>query len=543
MDKKTNIKFTIIAVICIIILSIAVSPISLQNDTFYTIKIGEHIMQNGIDMKDHFSWHEDLPYTYPHWAYDVGIYLIYSVGGQASIYVSTIALCSLLGIILFLASQKITKNSVISLIVAMGVIYLLRDFIAARAQLVTFCLFALTIYFIEMFLETKKRRYAVGLVIIPIIIANVHLAVWPFYFILFLPYIGEYIMYHIGNMDIYIRKFKIWTIKRKMNATASEEEKISLNEKISKIEEKSSKAQIKKDKIRSNPYKLIVKRNENVKWLILIAIICVVTGLLTPLGTTPYTYLYNTIQGTTTQNINEHLPLTLIQNKEFACVIIVFLAILLFTDTKIRLKDLFMISGLMYLAFNSRRQVSMFVLIGSYILINLVNSLFTKYDPDGCNKIKRLSTKILGCVVLVLLVLTIGLVQIRPKIGDDFVSNNSYPVEASDYILENLDINTMKLFNGYNYGSYLLFRGIPVFIDSRADLYAPEFNGKKDIFRDYMNIFGLAVDYEPKFDEYGITHVMVYKSEKLNSLIAKDSKYKNIYDDGKFCIYERNIEK
>ena len=35
-------------------------------------------------------------------------------------------------------------------------------------------------------------------------------------------------------------------------------------------------------------------------------IICVLTGLLTPLGDTPYTYLYKTMQGNTTQNINEH---------------------------------------------------------------------------------------------------------------------------------------------------------------------------------------------------------------------------------------------
>lgn len=37
----------------------------------------------------------------------------------------------------------------------------------------------------------------------------------------------------------------------------------------------------------------------------------------------------------------------------------------------------------------------------------------------------------------------------------------------------------MKIYNEYNYGSYLLFRGIPVFVDSRADLYTPQFNGEK----------------------------------------------------------------
>ena len=63
---KNSIRFTIMAVILIAIFCFAISPVTLQNDTFYTIKIGEHILQNGIDMKDPFSWHENLQYTYPH---------------------------------------------------------------------------------------------------------------------------------------------------------------------------------------------------------------------------------------------------------------------------------------------------------------------------------------------------------------------------------------------------------------------------------------------------------------------------------------------
>lgn len=78
MYKKTKIQFNILAIICIIIFSFSLAPKTLQNDTYYTISIGEHIMQNGVDMKDPFSW-SDLRYTYPHWLYDVFIYLIYSV--------------------------------------------------------------------------------------------------------------------------------------------------------------------------------------------------------------------------------------------------------------------------------------------------------------------------------------------------------------------------------------------------------------------------------------------------------------------------------
>ena len=58
--------FGIIAIILIAIFCVAMTPVTLQNDTFYTIKIGEQITKTGIDMQDHFSWHEDLEYTYPH---------------------------------------------------------------------------------------------------------------------------------------------------------------------------------------------------------------------------------------------------------------------------------------------------------------------------------------------------------------------------------------------------------------------------------------------------------------------------------------------
>ncbi|MCI9366377.1 MAG: hypothetical protein HFJ54_07700 [Clostridia bacterium] len=78
MDKKTIMKLNVLAIICIMIFSFAIAPKTLQNDTFYTIKIGEHIMENGLDRVDPFSWH-DLAYTYPHWLYDVSIYLIYSM--------------------------------------------------------------------------------------------------------------------------------------------------------------------------------------------------------------------------------------------------------------------------------------------------------------------------------------------------------------------------------------------------------------------------------------------------------------------------------
>lgn len=538
---KNSIRFTIMAVILIAIFCFAISPVTLQNDTFYTIKIGEHILQNGIDMKDPFSWHENLQYTYPHWLYDVVIYLVYSIGGQVGIYISTIVLSIALGLTMYLVNTKLTKNKLTSFVLTIGAMYLLRNYIAARAQLVTFILFILTVYFIEMFLETKKKRYAVGLIIIPIIIANVHLAVFPFYFVLYLPYIAEYMIYILSNTEIILVTAKIDRLNKKILKTTKEEEIQKIKDEINRLEQKNEKTINKKEKINANPYKIKIRGNNNVKALIIIMIICLFTGFLTPLGTTPYTYLIKTMQGTTTHNISEHLPLTLVDNLEFMCTLVLFIAILTFTDTKIRLSDLFMLGGLIFLTFYTRRQFSMFTLICVMILNRLINALLNKYDPEGCKKAIDKMTTITGMIVTICLVLTISVIQYKPKMNDHFIDENSYPVGAATYILENLDINNIKLYNEYNYGSYLIFRGIPVFIDSRADLYAPEFNPGEEIFNDYINLANVNVDnVEEELDKYGITHMLMYKKSKLRRFVEQNTeKYNLLYEDDNFCLFER----
>lgn len=560
MDKKTKIKFNILAIFAIIIFCFAITPKTLQNDTYYTIKIGEHIMQNGIDMKDPFSWHENLPYTYPHWAYDVAIYQIFNlgenigIGGFTAIYISTVILAMILGVLIYFVTNKICKNQLISFFITLGVMYMLKSFIAARAQLVTYILFVLQILFIEQFLATKKKRYAIGLIIIPVVIANVHLAVWPFYFVLFLPYVVEYIIAVIADSD-FIYKFSIKFNKRKAKKLSlkngKEENVKAVTEKIDKLQEKLENAQRTRDKRRANPYRLILKKEDAGKWLIVIMIICTFTGLLTPLGDTPYTYLIKTMQGNTMDSISDHLPLTLINAKDILVVFILFLAVLIFTDTKMKTRDFFMLAGLTLLSFMSRRQVSMFVLICGFKFAKMLVELVNKYDIEGSDKLIKGMTTFLGKTLTILLVVLVSFCLYRPKINAPIVSKSSYPIEASNYILNNLDVKEIKLFNEYNYGSYLLYRGIPVFIDSRADLYAPEFNGTKgedgkyhgrDIFSDYVNITSISTYYDDKFNEYGITHVLIKKGSKLNMLIKRNDNYKELYSDNNFVLYERNAD-
>lgn len=544
-EVNINVNFTVVAIVLIAIFCICITPVTFQNDTYYTIKIGELIKNNGIDMMDHFSWHENLSYTYPHWLYDLCTYLIYAVGGFKGIYIATCALSVILGVSIFLVNSKLTKNKSISFIVTMGALYMLESYIAARAQLVTFILFIWELFCIEKFIENRKVGYGIALIVISTLIANLHVATWPFFFVLFLPYIAEYLIAVIADVVIYgkINKLLI-NMKMKRAQKKNDLDKLKkLQILLNKREEKNEKIKAKRDKEKENPYKIKLSKNNNVKFLIIIMIICAFTGLLTPTGDTPYTYLYKTMQGNTTQNISEHLPMTLANNTEAMCMLVIFLAIFIFTKVKIKLSDLFMVAGLCYLMLSTRRQLSMFVLICSVVLTRLIVDLINRYTKNGLKEAEKTAQNIGVVIALTVLIGLISYSEAKPKFDDEFVNESSYPVAACDYIVENIDLSKARFYNEYNYGSYMLFRGIPVFIDSRADLYAPEFSGNKeeDIFTDFINTSSISKFYEETFEKYDINYVILLKKSKTNMIITKthDANYKELYSDDNFVIYQR----
>ncbi len=120
-----------------------------------------------------------------------------------------------------------------------------------------------------------------------------------------------------------------------------------------------------------------------------------------------------------------------------------------------------------------------------------------------------------------------------------YIDTNSYPVSAVKWLKDNVNVKEMRLFNDFNYGSYLLFEDIPVFIDGRADVYDPVFNGKEDdVFLDYMQASSLQVWYEDVFKKYDVTHIITVTNSQLDIYLQRNIDYKNMYNDGTFSIYE-----
>lgn len=495
--RKVNNKsrFVFLFMIWISIFVIGFVNKTFQNDTFYTIKIGELIFNNGIDMMDHFSFHSGLMYTYPHWLYDCLIYGIYYLFGYGGVYISSIVFLIVLLFIVFKTSRKISNNYSISAFATIICALAISGFATARAQLISFILFALEIFFIEMFLCNNKKKYLFGLLLVSWILCNVHVAVWPFYFILFLPYLVEYIIAFICS-------------------------KISEKNKINLFLNK----------------KFVIEKNNQIKFLFIIMLCSLFTGLFTPIGDTPYTYLIKTMMGNTQSYILEHQMLTWIQSP--FTIIIAFETLILVFLTKVKLRDLFMICGLVLMSIMSVRHLSLLALIGTICFSRVFATFFKNFRDDFDDKIINFFNKKKVYLSILFITIIFSSVMTYFQTKKEFIDHELYPVEAVNYIKENLDIENIRLYNEYNFGSYLILNDIPVFIDSRADLYTKEFSDfDYDIFNDNANIIN---NYMEKFEFYDITHALVIKDKKtFDDILRKDINYKVLYEDNYFVLFEK----
>ena len=195
---KNNIRYIVI-VFLIILFTISLVPKTFQNDTFYTIAVGKQMIEHGLDDVEYFAWHEGLTYQTPHWLFDYINGLIYNVFGLDGLYVFVCAISVILMLTIYFNMLNKGINWAIAYIATMVTAYLIKDFaFTDRAQILSYLLFFIEVILIEEFLKYGRKFDAIVLFFLSVIIANIHAGAWPMFFILFLPYVGEYIFEKIS---------------------------------------------------------------------------------------------------------------------------------------------------------------------------------------------------------------------------------------------------------------------------------------------------------------------------------------------------------
>jgi len=110
-----------------------------------------------------------------------------------------------------------------------------------------------------------------------------------------------------------------------------------------------------------------------------------------------------------------------------------------------------------------------------------------------------------------------------------------FPVEAVDWLKQS---GVQRVMNFYDWGGYLIYRRVPVFIDGRSDfyLYADE-NGT--VFRDWVDYTTMKVYPEEVAKKYGIEAVLLPKGSP-HEMYYEQSGWKIVYADEKATIMQKN---
>ena len=485
-NKKLYIVFSMLLIV-IILMTVTKE---MQNDTFFTIATGEHILQEGYDNVDHLTWHENLGFYKLRWAFDVAIAFIYNTFGFAGIYAFVVIIASLTALSLFNILLKQKNNVVLSFIATVISMLLMTSNWAftARGQIISYLLLLLEIYFIEKMISTKQKRYYIIFLVISSLIVNFHASVWYMTIILVLPYLAEAIMHKI--------------MKNK---------------------------NLEKSKIILEPI--------SIKMLI-IAILCLVLGsFISPIGTYTYTYMFKVIGGISSTFISELQQTDIISSIGMILGLIVIDILMLATKSKMKLSDILLFCGLYFMAILARRNQAFLYLIGTIPVVRLITNFFETYDTENISeKVNDFFSKnwVLGCTTIVIVIgLSSNMVT---RIREKYVNEKKYPVGAVNFIKENLDYKNLKIYNSFNYGSYLELSGIPAFVDSRSEIFTEEFNNVT-ILKDWLETSRGNVNYNDTFEKYKIDYAIVEDKEIINTYISVDENYEKVFDDETFSIY------
>ncbi|MCL6639516.1 MAG: hypothetical protein K6T80_07550 [Firmicutes bacterium] len=106
-----------------------------------------------------------------------------------------------------------------------------------------------------------------------------------------------------------------------------------------------------------------------------------------------------------------------------------------------------------------------------------------------------------------------------------------YPVKAVQYLEGN---QHGTLFNDYNFGGYLLWKSIPVYIDGRADLY--KYDG---IFERYMNLSESREKVSDYVSSTGADTALLTAASSLDFAIMESEKWECVYRDEAAAVYRK----
>lgn len=268
-------------------------------------------------------------------------------------------------------------------------------------------------------------------------------------------------------------------------------------------------------------------------------LLAVMACMLTPLGWEGLVFPFTLFKLAHLGAITEWMPYQFASLSGLEIVVVTYLFLAMMGYFQINVIGALLIVGLLHQALTHNRYASLFGLITPMILASsfgaryrLLHGLNQEGAPSKLDSFfERLAGYATKKAVLFSAALILGVTLLAQRHQYHEPSKTVFPVAAVDFA-QGHGISG-HLLNAYEFGGYLISRGIPVFIDGRADLYDEKVLGPYlDAVRD-----GSPTALDAVIREYGITWVLLRPDSPARAYFDTRDNWQNRYEDEAAVIF------
>lgn len=451
----------------------------LDNDAYWIINSGRYVLENGIPHVEPFTFHEGLHFVMQQWLTAVSFAAIYELAGTVGLLLFIFILFVLTVVAVYKLCYLISNgNQLVSYMVAVADTLVLFLFMTTRPYPISLLIFLLEIIILERWVRNKKNIELVFLPILSLLLINFHGAMWPFLFVVALPFV----------IDSFQFRF------------------------------------------------LALKGEGYPKLPLFIALMCsVATGFINPYGWESMTYLFRSYgyQNISTY-VSEMRPPDFQGTSGIVVLGIFFIVVVVYLFAKqprTKLRYVLLTLGTGYLALSSVRSLSLFAICGFPFLAYALRDIKPPFTDSAV-----LKPRIRNLIIYTLIIISIGTFAYQIGQVKNFV-DPMIPIEATGYIIEELDSPQIRLYSDYNWGGYLEFRGLKPFIDARAEVFVKANNGVRDILDDMIAMYRGELHYKEFISIYEFNVLLVKEGDLMATYLEEDNQYVLAYSDDEALVY------
>lgn len=162
-------------------------------------------------------------------------------------------------------------------------------------------------------------------------------------------------------------------------------------------------------------------------------------------------------------------------------------------------------------------------------------AVISRAIPWDAGRIRAMATRwsvALNWLLLLGGAATVGLRLLHVVAQDRTQEALRYPQAALGYI-EAQGWTERRVFNSYNWGGYLIWHQIPVFMDGRAEVYGDA------LMLEYLTTYHLASNWREPLDDYKVDYILIETQGPLSTLLMEAPDWDRVYQDDVADIFVR----